>query len=106
MEYEKLQPKKDFPLVVISIPDIQKRERLLLIDFKTIHHISLSVTDLEQSGHFYGAILGLEEINRPDFDFPGAWYKIGDQQLHLIVYQDSKTLEIIVRWKQRMANLQ
>ena len=71
---------------------IIKRERLLLIDFQTIHHISLSVTNLELARNFYGAILGLEEISRPDFDFPGAWYKIGDQQLHLIVYQDSETL--------------
>ena len=63
-----------------------------MIVFKNIHHISLSVTDLEQSKHFYGKILGLEEINRPNFDFPGAWYKIGDPQLHLIVFQDSETL--------------
>ena len=71
---------------------IWQKERLLLIDFKSIHHISLSVTDLKQSKHFYGEILGLKEINRPNFDFPGAWYEIGNQQLHLIVYQDSETL--------------
>jgi glyoxylase I family protein len=69
-----------------------KKEWLLLIDFQSIHHVSLSVTDLEQAKHFYGEILGLKEINRPNFDFPGAWYKIGDQQLHLILYQDSETL--------------
>jgi glyoxylase I family protein len=69
-----------------------KKEWLLLIEFKSIHHVSLSVTDLEQAKHFYGEILGLKEINRPNFDFPGAWYKIGDQQLHLILYQDSETL--------------
>jgi glyoxylase I family protein len=70
----------------------KQKEWLLLIDFKSIHHVSLSVTDLEQAKQFYGEILGLKEINRPNFDFPGAWYKIGDQQLHLILYQDSETL--------------
>jgi len=63
-----------------------------LITFKSIHHVSLSVTDIKEAKHFYGTILGLKEIDRPNFDFPGAWYKIGDQQLHLIVYQDSETL--------------
>ncbi|QUW21588.1 VOC family protein [Sporosarcina sp. Marseille-Q4063] len=63
-----------------------------MIDFKSIHHVSLSVTDLEKAKQFYGEILGLKEINRPNFDFPGAWYKIGNQQLHLIVFQDSETL--------------
>jgi glyoxylase I family protein len=70
----------------------KQKEWLLLIEFKSIHHVSLSVTDLEQAKQFYGEILGLKEINRPNFDFPGAWYKIGDQQLHLILYQDSETL--------------
>lgn len=71
--------------------DTQK-EGLLLIIFENIHHVSLSVTDIKQAKRFYGTILGLEEIDRPNFDFPGAWYKIGDQQLHLILYQDSETL--------------
>lgn len=65
-----------------------------MIVFENIHHVSLSVTDIKQAKHFYGTILELEEIDRPNFDFPGAWYKIGDQQVHLIVYKDSETLRI------------
>ena len=53
----------------------------------TIHHVSLNVTDLERSRKFYREILGLQEIVRPPFDFPGAWFAVGDaQQLHLIVH--------------------
>jgi catechol 2,3-dioxygenase-like lactoylglutathione lyase family enzyme len=51
-----------------------------------IHHVSLPVTDLERSKEFYESVLGLEEIERPPFDFAGAWYHAGaGQQLHLIV---------------------
>jgi catechol 2,3-dioxygenase-like lactoylglutathione lyase family enzyme len=51
------------------------------------HHIALTVTDLERSRLFYREILGLAEIPRPPFNFPGAWFQLGaTQQLHLIVH--------------------
>jgi catechol 2,3-dioxygenase-like lactoylglutathione lyase family enzyme len=53
----------------------------------SIHHVSLTVTDLERSRRFYRHILGLPEIPRPPFNFPGAWFQLGaGQQLHLIVH--------------------
>jgi len=52
-----------------------------------IHHMALTVTDLERSRKFYREILSLEEIARPPFDFPGAWFQLGDSQhVHLIVH--------------------
>ena len=53
-------------------------------DVESLHHVSIPVRDLERSKRFYGGLLGLEEIERPPFDFPGAWYTLGDGQLHLI----------------------
>ncbi len=47
-------------------------------------HAAILVSDLEAAEHFYGTILGLPKVDRP-MKFPGAWYQIGDQQLHLIV---------------------
>ena len=64
-----------------------------MITIETIHHVTLPVKDLEQSKHFYHEILGLTEINRPPFDFPGAWYQLGDRQLHLIVHNNSTLRE-------------
>ena len=52
-----------------------------------IHHVSLTVTDLDRSRAFYREILCLTEIDRPPFPFAGAWFAVGEtQQLHLIVH--------------------
>ena len=62
------------------------------MEIQRIHHVSLAVTDIEKAKSFYQDILCLEEIERPQFGFPGAWYQIGNQQLHLIVHPEAKTL--------------
>lgn len=60
------------------------------MQIEAIHHVSLGVTDLERSRKFYREILGLVEITRPPFNFPGAWFSAGAaQQVHLIVHPDS-----------------
>jgi glyoxylase I family protein len=47
-------------------------------------HTALNVTDLAKSEHFYGEVLGLEKVDR-NLKFAGAWYQVGDYQIHLIV---------------------
>ena len=63
-----------------------------MIEVIGLHHISINVTDLLRAKHFYGEVLGLEEIARPGFDFAGAWYRLGSSQLHLIVHDGARTL--------------
>ncbi len=63
-----------------------------MIEVETLHHVSISVTDLDRAKHFYGEVMGLKEIPRPPFAFEGAWYQLGDRQLHLIVHSGTKTL--------------
>lgn len=50
----------------------------------TLHHASLVVSDTEKSLHFYRDVLGMPQTTRPDLPFPGAWLKIGAQQIHLL----------------------
>lgn len=77
---------------IFGIYKQEARGECHVIEFESIHHVSLAVTDLEKAKEFYGEVLGLQEIKRPPFDFPGAWYQIGNQQLHLIVNEDAQTL--------------
>jgi glyoxylase I family protein len=57
-----------------------------------IHHVAVTVTDMTRASWFYGEVLGLEKITRPAFDFGGAWYRIGERTLHLIVHHRSRTV--------------
>jgi glyoxylase I family protein len=57
--------------------------------FEAIHHVSLEISDLEKAKWFYEEVLQLQKSNkRPDFGFGGAWYELGDTQIHLIEQQD------------------
>ena len=48
-----------------------------------IDPVSVSVGDVDAAREFYGRLLGFAEIERPDFGFPGAWYRVGATPLHL-----------------------
>lgn len=47
-------------------------------------HSAILVSDLERAEQFYGDVLGLAKVDRA-LKFPGAWYQVGDFQIHLIV---------------------
>ena len=49
-----------------------------------LNHVALHVRDLTVSDRFYGEILALPRIPRPAFTFPGSWFALGSQELHLI----------------------
>jgi catechol 2,3-dioxygenase-like lactoylglutathione lyase family enzyme len=50
-----------------------------------VHHVSLTVDDVDAALRFYVDTLGLSKRDdRPDFGFAGAWLDAGGQQLHLI----------------------
>lgn len=51
-----------------------------------LHHASLIIADLDTSVKFYTQIVGLQQIERPDLEFPGAWFQLGEnQQLHIML---------------------
>ncbi|MFE1745936.1 VOC family protein [Coleofasciculus sp. H7-2] len=47
-------------------------------------HAAILVSDLERAEQFYGNVLGLSKVDRV-LKFPGAWYQVGEFQIHLIV---------------------
>ena len=49
-----------------------------------LHHVALRTGDLEASEQFYTEVLGMEKVDRPDFDFPGAWLQMGETMFHLM----------------------
>lgn len=55
-----------------------------------LQHCGLLVAELERSRRFYGGALGLEEVPRPhNFAFEGAWFQVGDDQIHLLVESET-----------------
>lgn len=54
------------------------------IQVKALDHVTIVVKDLERSRQFYVDGLGMTEVPRPAFTFPGSWFQAGDTQIHLI----------------------
>lgn len=54
-----------------------------------IHHVNVTVPkSLEDAAkHFYGVVMGLEEVAKPESSRGrgGAWYQLGPLQLHLSI---------------------
>lgn len=48
------------------------------------NHIALIVEDVGRSAAFYSDVLGFQQIRRPNFDRHGAWFTMGNLELHLI----------------------
>lgn len=64
----------------------------MCMKFLELNHVALHVRDVETSCEFYEKVLHLKKIPRPAFNFPGAWYLLGEvQELHLIGGRDVDT---------------
>ena len=49
-----------------------------------IHHIMITVGNIDDAKSFYSTILGFEEMVIPDFiTGPRLWYKLGQTELHV-----------------------
>lgn len=57
-----------------------------MMTVNNVHHVTIRVTNLDRARQFYAGVLCLEETPRPPFDFGGAWFRVGPQQIHLIVH--------------------
>jgi glyoxylase I family protein len=50
----------------------------------TLHHASLIVSNTQAALKFYCGALAMQQTERPDLGFPGAWLQLGEQQIHLL----------------------
>ena len=56
----------------------------------SLHHVLVAVLEIERSRQFYRDVIELEEIDRPTFPYPGAWFEFGNGlHLHLVVRSDA-----------------
>ena len=58
----------------------------------SIDHITIIVSDLEVTRRFYIDVLGMQEVARPAFDFPGAWFANYAFQIHATLSNDQSGL--------------
>ncbi|HUF60879.1 MAG TPA: VOC family protein [Verrucomicrobiales bacterium] len=63
------------------------------MDIIDLNHVALHVRDVEDSVRFYRDQMGLQQISRPAFTFPGAWFRLGTtQELHLIGEREDRVV--------------
>lgn len=55
------------------------------MEIRSLDHVAMIVEDVERSRQFYGRVLNMTEVSRPEsFNFPGAWFRSGRAEVHLI----------------------
>lgn len=45
-------------------------------------HVTIICADLDATRRFYVDVLGMSEVARPAFKFPGLWLQLGTAQIH------------------------
>ena len=49
---------------------------------KSFDHVTLICADLEATRRFYVDLIGMTQVPRPAFKFPGLWFQLGNMQIH------------------------
>mgnify|MGYP003578700897 CR=1 FL=1 len=52
------------------------------IAVRSFDHVTIICADLEATRRFYVGVLGMTEVARPAFGFPGLWFQAGSVQIH------------------------
>jgi len=73
-----------------------------MIKPRAFAHAALKITDVERARNFYEKVLGLTALPRPNFGFGGAWYEVGDNQIHLIsILRADQQAEFLGTWEKQ-----
>jgi catechol 2,3-dioxygenase-like lactoylglutathione lyase family enzyme len=52
---------------------------------ESLDHVTIVVSNLAATHHFYVDILGMEAVARPPFSFEGQWFRAGATLIHTIL---------------------
>ena len=86
MSFDIQSGKLTFQRTAISLNRISPMPKLENpLQVKSFDHITLIVAELAATREFYVNVLGMTESERPNFDFPGAWFEVGQVQIHATV---------------------
>lgn len=55
------------------------------IDVQCMDHVTIVSRNLENTRRFYVDVLGMRQVARPPFTFPGLWFQAGDTLIHVNV---------------------
>ena len=60
-------------------------EEGVVVELGPVHHVSINVANVAEVAPFYTDVLGMTELDRPDFGFDGRWLQTpGGGEVHLI----------------------
>ena len=57
--------------------------KILAMRCLRLTHVNLRVERLEEAARFYREVMGLEPVERRDASGRGAWFRLGDAEIHL-----------------------
>lgn len=56
------------------------------LQLQALDHVTIIVADLDATRSFYVDQLGLTEVERPKFDFPGAWFAVDPASVQVDIH--------------------
>jgi catechol 2,3-dioxygenase-like lactoylglutathione lyase family enzyme len=60
-----------------------------MIKLKAVRHTGINISDVNKSKEFYGQVIGMTELPRPELPIPGAWYECNGVQVQLIGHSET-----------------
>ncbi len=61
-----------------------------MVKAKHIHHMTLIIKDAEKARDFFGRVLGIPEIKKPDPNMKVVWFGCEGNELHLMINDNLK----------------
>jgi catechol 2,3-dioxygenase-like lactoylglutathione lyase family enzyme len=52
------------------------------VNVSSFDHVTIICADLAATRRFYVDVLGMTDVPRPAFKFPGLWFQLGNVQIH------------------------